>query len=156
MNTDYSEIRKRINVVYYASYVFYVLLVVLFGFLLKDNPNIVRLDPLTQPGQTVAYVVIMYVIVSIPAALWLFKRAMKSVSKMENEDQKQEKYLTCALTRLTVIGMGAVLAIVSFYILGTYQPMLWCAGIAILAMFFCKPTDRKIYLEINDKHEDEL
>ena len=156
METEYSNIRKQINLVYYALYVAYVLLVVIFGFLLKDSPNMMRFDPLTQPGQSIAYVVVLYVIASIPAALWLFKRAMKTVSKMEDEAAKQAKYLSYAVCRVAAIGLGAVLAIVAFYILGTYQPMLWCAGIAVLAQFFCKPTDRKIYLEINDKNEEDL
>lgn len=156
METEYSNIRKQINLVYYALYVAYVLLVVIFGFLLKDSPNMMRFDPLTQPGQSIAYVVILYVIASIPSALWLFKRAMKTVSKMEDEAAKQAKYLSYAVCRVAAIGLGAVLAIVAFYILGTYQPMLWCAGIAVLAQFFCKPTDRKIYLEINDKNEEDL
>lgn len=156
METEYSNIRKQINLVYYALYVAYVLLVVIFGFLLKDSPNMMRFDPLTQPGQSIAYVVILYVISSIPGALWLFKRAMKTVSKMEDEAAKQAKYLSYAVCRVAAIGLGAVLAIVAFYILGTYQPMLWCAGIAVLAQFFCKPTDRKIYLEINDKNEEDL
>ena len=116
----------------------------------------VHLDPLVQPGQSIAYVVILYVIASIPGALWFFKRAMKKVSKMEDETAKQAKYLSYAVLRVGIIGLGAILAIVAFYILGTYQPMLWCAGIAVLAQFFCKPSDRKIYLEINDKNEEDL
>ena len=156
METEYSNIRKQINIVYYALYVMYVLLVVIFGFLLKDSPNMLQFDPLIQPGQSIAYVVILYVIASIPGALWWFKKQMKKVSKMEDEAAKQAKYLSCAVVRVAVIGLGAVMAIVAFYLLGTYQPMLWCAGIAVLAQFFCKPSDRKIYLEMNDKNEEDL
>ena len=156
METEYSNIRKQINIVYYALYVMYVLLVVIFGFLLKDSPNMLQFDPLIQPGQSIAYVVILYVIASIPGALWWFKKQMKKVSKMEDEAAKQAKYLSCAVIRVAVIGLGAVMAIVAFYLLGTYQPMLWCAGIAVLAQFFCKPSDRKIYLEMNDKNEEDL
>ena len=156
METEYSNIRKQINIVYYALYVMYVLLVVIFGFLLKDSPNMLQFDPLIQPGQSIAYVVILYVIASLPGALWWFKKQMKKVSKMEDEAAKQAKYLSCAVVRVAVIGLGAVMAIVAFYLLGTYQPMLWCAGIAVLAQFFCKPSDRKIYLEMNDKNEEDL
>ena len=156
METEYSNIRKQINIVYYALYVMYVLLVVIFWFLLKDSPNMLQFDPLIQPGQSIAYVVILYVIASIPGALWWFKKQMKKVSKMEDETAKQAKYLSCAVVRVAVIGLGAVMAIVAFYLLGTYQPMLWCAGIAVLAQFFCKPSDRKIYLEMNDKNEEDL
>jgi hypothetical protein len=33
---------------------------------------------------------------------------------------------------------------------------MWCAAIAILAQIFCKPSDRKIYLEMNNKNEEDL
>ena len=156
METEYSNIRKQINIVYYALYVMYVLLVVIFGFLLKDSPNMLQFDPLIQPGQSIAYVVILYVIASIPGALWWFKKQMKKVSQMEDEAAKHAKYLSCAVIRVSAIGAGAVLSLIAFYYLGQYQPMLWCAGIAVLAQFFCKPTDRKIYLEMNDKNEEDL
>jgi hypothetical protein len=57
---------------------------------------------------------------------------------------------------LPIAVVYAVFAIIAFYYLGNYQPMLWCAGIAVLAQFFCKPSDRKIYLEINNKNEEDL
>ena len=155
MDTEFSGIRKQINIVYYALYVMYILLVLIFGYLLRGSDNQLLLDPLSKAGQTISYVVIMYVLVSVPGALWLFKRAMKKVSAMEGEAQ-QKKYTEYAVMRVCAIGLGAILAIVAFYILGSYQPMLWCAGIAIVAQFFCKPSDRKIYLEMNNKSEEEL
>ena len=156
METEYSNIRKQINIVYYALYVMYLLLIVIFGFLLKGKEGFVTFDPLSQFGQIFSYVVIMYVIVSIPGALWWFKKQMKKVSQMEDETAKRAKYLSCAVIRVALIGAGAVLSLIAFYYLGQYQPMLWCAGIAVLAQFFCKPTDRKIYLEMNDKNEEDL
>ena len=156
METEYSSIRKQINIVYYALYVMYLLLIVIFGFLLKGKEGFVTFDPLSQFGQIFSYVVIMYVIVSIPGALWWFKKQMKKVSQMEDETAKRAKYLSCAVIRVAAIGAGAVLSLIAFYYLGQYQPMLWCAGIAVLAQFFCKPTDRKIYLEMNDKNEEDL
>ena len=156
MDTEYTEIRKRINTVYYAFYVIYLLLVVIFGFLLKNKDGFVTIDPLSQLGQIFSYVVIMYVLASIPGALWWFKKQMKTVSQMEDEHAKREQYTGYAVIRVCTIGLGAVLAIVAFYYLGNYQPMLWCAGIAILAQFFCKPSDRKIYLEMNNKNEEDL
>ena len=77
MDTEFSGIRKQINIVYYALYVMYILLVLIFGYLLRGSDNQLLLDPLSKAGQTISYVVIMYVLVSVPGALWLFKRAMK-------------------------------------------------------------------------------
>ena len=156
METEYSNIRKQINIVYYSLYVVYLLLVVVFGFLLKGKEGFITIDPLSQYGQIISYVVIMYVIVSIPGALWWFKKQMKKVCEVQDEAAKRARYLQCAIIRVATIGNGAVFAIIAFYYLGNYQPMLWCAGIAVLAQFFCKPSDRKIYLEINNKNEDDL
>ena len=74
---------------YYSLYVMYLLLIVIFGFLLKGKESFVTFDPLSQFGQIFSYVVIMYVIVSIPGALWWFKKQMKKVSKIEDETVKQ-------------------------------------------------------------------
>ena len=156
MDTEFSQIRKQINVVYYTLYVVYALLVIIFGFLLKGKESFVTIDPLSQFGQILSYVVIMYGIISIPGSLWWFKKQMKKVSEMTDETAQRARYLQCATIRVSAIGAGAAMAIIAFYYLGTYQPMLWCAGIAILAQFFCKPTDRKIYLEINNKNEEDL
>lgn len=156
METEYSDIRKQINICYYALYVMYLLLVVIFGFLLKGKEKFVTIDPLSQYGRILSYVVIIYMLVSIPGVLWWFKKQMKKVSEMTDEAAKRTRYLQCAVIRIAVIGACAALAIVAFYYLGNYQPMLWCAGIGVLAQFFCKPSDRKIYLEMNNKNEEDL
>ena len=156
MHTEYTNIRKKINLVYYCLYVLYVVLVAVFGFLYKPAEHNLVLDPLSQTGQIVSYIVIFYILISVPGALWLFKKKMKSVSEMENLILREKTYLRYALLRVSVIGVGALLAIPAFYLLGGYKTMLWCAGIAIIAQYFCKPTDRKIYLEMNNKTEDDL
>ena len=157
LDTEFSNLRRRINVSYYALYVMYILLVVIFGYLLKPVEKGIVIDPFSQKGEMIAYIVIFYVIVSIPGALWFFKCAMKrTVSKIENEEEKQRSYLSYATMRVFAIGFGAILSIPAYYMLGGYQPMIWCAAIAIVAQFFCKPSDRKIYLEMNNKNEEDL
>ena len=125
METEYSNIRKQINIVYYALYVMYLLLVVIFGFLLKGKESFVTFDPLSQFGQIFSYVVIMYVIVSIPGALWWFKKQMKKVSQMEDEAAKKARYTQCAVIRVAAIGAGAVLAIIAFITWANTNP---CSG----------------------------
>ena len=58
----------------------------------------------------------------------------------------------------------APLAIAAFYVLymesadGRWvhnQSMLWCAAVSILSQYFCKPTEKKIYLEMNDVREED-
>ncbi len=99
METEYSNIRKQINIVYYSLYVVYLLLVVVFGFLLKGKEGFITIDPLSQYGQIISYVVIMYVIVSIPGALWWFKKQMKKVCEVQDEAAKRARYLSCSNNR---------------------------------------------------------
>lgn len=156
MDTEFSVIRKKINIAYYGLYVLYLVLIGVFGFLVKPSEHALVMDPLEKGGQALSYVVILYILVSIPGALWWFKQRMKAVSAMEEGASRERAYLRYAIARVLIIGMGAVLAIPAFYVLGGHQPMLWCAAIAVIAQYFCKPTDRKIYLEINNKSEEEL
>ena len=86
--------------------------------------------------------------------LYGFKKKMEQVSKTEDKSQKEKAYMRWAILRITLIGTGALLAISAFYLLGKYNSMLWCAAIVLVALYFCKPTDKKIYMEMNDIRED--
>ena len=156
MDTDFSKIRKTLNVVYYEGYVLDLLAVVVLGYLYKPAEHGFLYDAYSQFGKVCSSGVIMMMLVSIPGALWWFKRQMKKVSQMEDEEAKKARYVQCSTIRVATICSSGFLAIIAFYVLGNYQPMLWCAGIAILAQFFCKPSDRKIYLEMNNKNEEDL
>ena len=138
----------KLNIVYYLLYVLAVVLVVLFGFVV-DLSEVV-MSPQSGAGQALQYVAIMYVLVSVPGALYGFKRYMKKVSKIEDGKQREKVYFRCAVLRMLLIGIGVLLCVTAFYLLGSYQSMLWCAAMALVAFYFCKPTEKKIYLEMNN------
>lgn len=146
------SLKNQLNLQYYTWYVLYLLLVVIFGYLLKDFGFI---DPMSRLGQIVQYAVIFYVLASVPGALYGFKKHMATVAKIEDEKKREEAYLMAAAWRMLLIALGVIASIVAFYIMSGYRSMLFCAGIGLLAQFFCKPTDEKIRIEMNDVPEEE-
>lgn len=150
-----TQTKLTLNFIYYMFYVWYCLLVAIFGYILKPF----ELDPalwdlLWIGKQGIQTIVILYVLASVPGALYGFKKKMASVSKIENETLRAQTYTNWAAMRMMLIGLGGVFGIVAFYMLND-QSMLWCAGISILALFFCKPTEKKIFMEMNDIREDD-
>lgn len=146
--------RTALNVVYYGFYVLTLAIVVLMGYVI-DLSN-VALDPQSQTGQIVQYIVIAYILVSIPCALYGFKRLMIRIKTIEDESLRTRMYYRWAMVRMVVIGIGAIVAVAAFYILCSYRSMLWCAAMVLVALYFCKPTDKKAYIEMNDIKDETI
>lgn len=151
---------KRLNILYYSFFALYLATIALFYFGLSMNP----VDQLFELGQGIQYGVITYMLISVPGALYFFKRYMKKVSKIEDEKAREAAYLRAAELRLVAICLGVILALAAFYLLGQNRivsndrnsySMLWCAGISLIAQVFCKPNAKKIYMEMNDLREDD-
>ena len=155
------KLQTKLNLWYYGFFGAYILTILVFGFLLKDRWLFHSLE---QPGATIQTAVILYMILSIPGSLYGFKRMMKRVSKVQNPVEQERLYYHWSIARLTLIALGGILAISAFYVLymesadGRWvhnQSMLWCAAVSILSQYFCKPTEKKIYLEMNDVREED-
>ncbi len=140
---------KTLRILYYFFYCAALALVVVLGYIV-DMQSVI-MNPQSDAGQIVQYVVIAYILASVPGALYGFKRAMGKVSKIESEEERKKVYTQYAVIRMILIGVGILLGIFAFYLLDKYSSMLWCAGIAMIALYFCKPTEMKMYLEMNDK-----
>lgn len=156
------KLQTKLNIWYYAFFAMYVLTIAVMGHVFNGKW---AFDSLTQPGQTIQYVVIFYMIASVPGSLYGFKQMMKKVSRIEDPVAQEHSYYLWAVVRMSLIAVGAILAIVAFYVLylkntdGRWmhnQSMLWCAAISIIAQYFCKPTEKKIYLEMNDVREEDF
>lgn len=148
--------KSTLNFVYYGVMALYCAVVVVFGYLYRPTAeNGLLFAPLSPIGQTLQYIGIGYLLLSVPGALFGFKQIMKKVSKIEDEATREKKYLSYAILRICLIGTGGLLNICLFYILGGYMSMLWCAAISLVAQYFCKPTEKKIFMEMNDVREDD-
>ncbi len=121
----------------------------ILGYYILQNSFVI--NPLTQPGITVSTIMIIFIIGSVPASLILFNVFLKKLKTNDDTAFKLEQYMKAGIIRLLVIGAGIVLGILFFYILQS-QSMIFCAGIAAIALVFCKPSEVKIItdLEIED------
>jgi len=143
---------KKIYLAYYLIYTVTILSTII-GYIvtLTHGSSVSVQSPLSI---TLSSIVILYLIVSIPAALALFHRGTKKWAQIEDNYTKLNKYVAGATWRILVIGLGLVMSIVVFYIIRT-ESMIFCAGISAIALLFCKPTENKIIkdLELDNTEE---
>lgn len=148
---------KKINIILNCVYYgFYLLLAGTAGWMLylSKNGMLEHIEPLTQLGQTLQYIVICDVLVSVAGGLYLFKRLIDKSKKVDTKEDLLKKYRNWGIVRISMMGIGAVLGVAGFYILGGYTSMLWCAGVAIIGMFFCKPSKQRMEYELRDGEEN--
>lgn len=139
----------KITIAYYVVYIAAVLAATAGFYILREGFSI---DVQSQTGITLSSVLIIFIIGSIPVTLGLFHRYLKKIAVLEDVEIKLKKYEMASYLRLTIIGLGLIFGVLFFYILHS-QSMLFCAGIAAIALFFCKPSKSKM---LNDIDIDEL
>lgn len=146
------KLARKLNWFYYGAYALACLSATLFWYLVTKRQMLV-FDPQSLWGNVIQYVAICYVIVTVPGGLYAFKRVCERARNMEKE-RMFALYYKWAVIRICLIGLGITLGIVAFYLLGGYMSMIWCAAIAALGLYFCKPTPRKIQLELSTEAEN--
>ena len=146
------KVVKRIYLAYSLIYTAAVLSA-MTGYLINMNRT-TSVDPKSSESIVLSTIVILYIIISIPAALALFHKNTKKWAAIEDNFTKTNKYVAGAVWRLLAIGFGFVLSIVVFDVIRT-ESMIFCALIAAAALFFCKPTERTITsdLKLEDTEE---
>ncbi|MEA4936333.1 MAG: hypothetical protein VB102_06795 [Paludibacter sp.] len=138
------KILKKLSLVYYLIYIA-AILVALIGFqLFKSGYNI---DDKSQLGIAVSSVLIILIIGSIPLTLAIFNKKAKQWSMIEDTQTKLKKYEKASIIRLVIIGTGLLLGVLFFFIMNS-QSMIFTAGIAAIALLFCKPAEVKIISEL--------
>jgi hypothetical protein len=133
----------------YAS----AILAAVLGYYLTFKGNLV-IDAQSPNGITISSIFIIYIIGSIPLTLGGFHLLTKKWMAIENLTEKLKKYEKAAIWRLIIIGASVALGVFLFYILRS-QSMIFCAGIAAIALFFCKPSEAKINSELQLDDTDE-
>ncbi len=122
-------------------------------YLLISKGIIPTFDVQTLVGQIVQYVVIGWVIATVPGSLAYTKYVCNKIKKAD-EDTRFARYLSVARLRIVLIGIGVALGIVAFYLLNANTSMIMCGGIAAIGLIFCKPNARKIELELLDENPE--
>lgn len=143
------KIAKHLNWFYYGSYALAVLVATLLWYLVTRE-KIQGFDPQTTIGYVLQSIAIFYTLISVPGALYVFKRKCNIIRQLPDES-KYPTYYHWAVARICVIGFGITIDIAAFYLLLGYQSMLWCAAVSAVALFFCKPNARKVQLELSNE-----
>ena len=147
---------RSINVVYYAVYLLTIIAVVVIFFLSHANIKLVEIDPLSKLGSTINTIYIIYLLVSIPAALYLFHKFTLKIKNEKDEYSKFQKYKRASYIRLWVVGIALVVGVALVYVLHS-KSMIFTAAIAAIALYFCKPSPLKIIRELDlDAEENKI
>lgn len=139
--------KKTIRDILYAYYAVYVVAILsaLTGYYILQNGF--NINPQSQSGVVISSLLIIIIIGSVPLSLFLFNKYMKKLALLDEETLKFKKYRKAAIIRIIVMGSGLALGIIFFYIMKS-QSMIFCAGIAAIGLFFCKPAEGKIISDL--------
>lgn len=90
----------------------------------------------------------IYLLTSIPLALYLFHIYTQKLRKETNEFIQFQKYKKASNIRLWVVGIGLVVGVLLVYLLRS-QSMIFTAAMAAIALYFCKPSGIKMIRELD-------
>lgn len=135
---------RQLTIAYYCVYAAAIAAALTGFYILKSG---LRIDPLSQTGTILNTVLIILIIGCIPLTLAIFNKKTKSWAKLEDQDQKLALYRKGGTIRIAIIGTALILGVLFFYIMNS-QSMIFSAGIAAIALFFCKPSEAKIETDL--------
>ncbi len=142
-------ITKKLMRGYYLMLAAAVLLAILMYFLVSQYPAI-TFHPLSAIGQAIQSIVIAYMLIAVPAALFIVTIVRKHSQKKHWEKRIFViHYYRVAMARVILMGLGISLGIIAYYLLQGYMSMLYCAGIAAIGLIFTKPNAGKVEMEIS-------
>ena len=99
---------RSINVVYYTIYLLTIVAVVTIFFLTYSDAEVNRIDPLSKLGTNISTAYIIFLLISIPGALYLFHRYTQKLKTEPEEFVKFSKYKKASFIRLWVVGLGLI------------------------------------------------
>lgn len=138
------ETLRQLTIAYYCVYAAAIAAALTGFYILRSG---LRIDPLSQTGTILNSILIVLIIGCIPVTLAIFNKKTKNWAKLENQDQKLALYKTAGTIRIAIIGIALITGVLFFYIMNS-QSMIFSAGIAAIALFFCKPSEAKIETDL--------
>ncbi|PIF02710.1 MAG: hypothetical protein CR965_00220 [Paludibacter sp.] len=141
---------REINLVYYAVYLITVLIAVGIFLMNIGKMEFSQVNETSQLGRNISTVYLVYLLGAIPFSLYGFTKRAKKWQEIENESLMFEKYKQGSRLRIVIVGLALIVGVVLVYVLNS-KSMIFSAGIAAVALYFCKPTYRKITKDLNLK-----
>ena len=138
---------KKLVFNYYIVFVLLVLTAIA-GYFLRE---VVEIDSLSKMGVLLQTINIIVMIVFIPTSLKVFAVKVGKLKELENEKEKLAGYLYWSKLRLIAIATPLLLSVLLHCIIRSDNnySMIFCAGIAAMALLFCKPLKGKVREELN-------
>lgn len=145
------EALKNLAKIYYGVYVAAVIIAVAGFQLFKSG---YRIDEKSSVGVTISSILIILIIGSIPLTLSVFNRKLKTWKMEADINKRIQLYKKGSAFRIIIIGSGFVLGILFFFLMHS-QSMIFSAGIAAIALFFCKPAEVKFIADLQIEEPDQ-
>ena len=143
---------NKLTLIYYCIYFVAVLLAI--GGYYYMNQKEALMEEHSQNATTITSIYLIYLVASIPLSLKFFNSAAKKLANIElNNEEKIKKYTQYSFLRLLAISISLFIGIILFYALSS-RSMIYCAGIAAVALVFCKPSEVKMANDLNINEED--
>ena len=136
---------RQLVIAYYSVYIAAIAAATSGFYILKSGFTI---NPLSETGTAINTLLIILIIGSMPITLAIFNKLTKKWAQLEDKNLRLEKYKKAGIIRIAIVGLGLVLGVLFFYIMNS-QSMIFSAGIAAIALFFCKPSEAKISTELD-------
>ena len=141
------QIVRQLNFYYYGCMGLTVLTAAIM-YLLISKGLFTPIDPNQGIGTTIQTVAIATTLFMIPVGLFTFKKQCRHIRLIEDETKRERLYVQSAKLRILAIGIPLMANIFFYYMMGGYQSMIWLAAITAIALYFCKPNERKIDIEL--------
>lgn len=135
-----SHPKHILTVIYYLSLLCSIL-AAMIGYHLTYHKGI-YFDPKSQISINYYSFVIWYLIITFPILLKL-SRSIKHLKHIPDDGSREHYYKIYAILCLTIITIGLIASIIGIYIF-QIKHLFWVAGICIIGIILCKPTEKRI------------
>lgn len=141
-------ITKSITVTYYTVYLLTIIAVVTIFFMTFMNTEVPKIEPLDPLAVKISSAYLIYLLISIPLALYLFHIYTQKLRKESDEFTQFKKYKKASAIRIWVVGIALIVGVLLVFFLKS-QSMIFSAAIAAIALYFCKPSGVKMIRELD-------
>lgn len=137
---------KHILTITYYITLLLTILSAMIGYHLAYHKGI-YFNPNSQISITYYTIVLWYVIITFPLSLKLFSLGVKHLKRLPDDGSREYYYKTYGIIRLTTLTIGLIASILGIYIFQV-KHLFWVAGICIIGIIICKPTEKRINTDI--------
>ncbi|MBQ8720977.1 MAG: hypothetical protein IJY67_02350 [Paludibacteraceae bacterium] len=137
---------KHILTITYYITLLLTILAAMIGYHLTYHKGIF-FDANSQISTTYYTIVLWYVIITFPLSLKLFSLGVKRLKQIPDDGSREHYYKIYGVLRLAVMTIGLIASIIGIYIFQV-KHLFWVAGICIIGVILCKPTEKRINADL--------